>query len=74
MLEDKIFSLKKLNNLEIIIVFVKSYFKTDILQIYQITLVRGATFNKRLKKNIESISTKIAASFSCKTKECLIIS
>lgn len=37
MFEDKIFSLKKLNNLEIIIVFVKSYFKTDILQIYQIT-------------------------------------
>lgn len=74
MFEDKIFSLKKLNNLEIIIVFVKSYFKTDILQIYQITLVRGATFNKRLKKNIESISTKIAASFCCKKKECLIIS
>lgn len=34
MFEDKIFFFKKLNNLEIIIVFVKVYFKIDILKIY----------------------------------------
>lgn len=31
MFEDKFFFFKKLNNLEIIIVFVKLYFKIDIL-------------------------------------------
>lgn len=73
MFEDKIFSLKKLNNLEIIIrkIILQNRYFTDLSNNI---LVRGATFNKRLKKNIESISTKIAASFSCKTKECLIIS
>lgn len=73
MFEDKIFSLKKLNNLEIIIrkIILQNRYFTDLSNNI---LVRGATFNKRLKKNIESISTKIAASFCCKTKECLIIS